>query len=60
MEIIKTKQELKAMLAELIMNEYIIVANEDEEYFLNLARKVGILVHGGAITKEGRVFYIEL
>lgn len=60
MEIIKTKQELKAMLAELVMNEYIIVASEDEEYFLNLARKIGILVRVGAITKEGRVFYIEL
>jgi hypothetical protein len=48
------------MLAELMMNEYIIVKNEDEEQFLNLARKIGLIVCGGAITKEGRVFYIEL
>lgn len=56
----KTKNELKAMLAELVMNEYIVVKNDDEEQFLNLARKIGLIVCGGAITKDGRVFYIEL
>lgn len=56
----KTKNELKAMIAELVTNEYIIVANEDVEYFLNMARKIGLIVCGGALTKDGRVFYVEI
>ena len=56
----KTKRELKQMLCELIMNEYIIVPYEDEELFVNFAKELGMRILGGAITNDGRVYYIEL
>lgn len=56
----KTKRELKQMLCELIMNEYIIVPYEDEELFVNFAKELGMRILGGAITNDGSVYYIEL
>ena len=56
----KTKNELKAMIAELVTNKYTIVANDDMEYFLNMAHKIGLIVCGGALTKNGKIYYIEL
>lgn len=56
----KTKKELKYMLCELIINEHIIVSNEDEELFVNFAKKLGVRILGGAITAIGKCFYIEL